>query len=161
MAISISPTWFFHGNSPGAYYNGNFSLLQAGELIYSPSLSFDLKRDVARRMLKYPKTLEKSVLLSFALRQLASDSPVNRAMYYATAPVGLLENSILRTQDHFEMLLYYLLKDWDRLYSNVRRSERPVDWDALIADALLRLEAQRLGSRTGWTRKGTREVRGG
>lgn len=134
VAISISPTWFFHGNVSAAYYNGNFSLLQAGELVYSQQLSFDLKRDVARRMLKYPKTLEKSVLLSFALRQLASDSPVNRAMYFATAPLGLLENSILRTQDHFQTL-YYLLKDWDRLYSNVRRSERPVDWDALIADA--------------------------
>jgi D-alanine transfer protein len=33
VAISISPTWFFH-QIPTPYYNGNFSLLQAGELIY-------------------------------------------------------------------------------------------------------------------------------
>ena len=88
VAISISPTYFFRQEVPAAYYNGNFSLLQAGEIIYSPHLSFDLKRDVARRMLQYPKTLEKSALLTFTLRQLASDSPMNRVMYYATVPLG-------------------------------------------------------------------------
>ena len=134
VAISISPTWFFHENVPATYYNGNFSLLQAGELIYSRQLSFDLKRDVARRMLEYPKTLEKSVLLAFTLRQLASDSPMNRVMYYGTVPLGLLENGILRTQDHFETL-FYILKEWWRLHSGVRRSQRTVDWDRLIADA--------------------------
>jgi D-alanine transfer protein len=108
VAISISPTWFFHENVPVTYYNGNFSLLQAGEIIYSRHLSFDLKRDVARRMLEYSKTLEKSVLLAFTLRQLASDSPMNRVMYYGTVPLGFLENGILRMQDHCETLFYIL-----------------------------------------------------
>ncbi|MBV8377371.1 MAG: hypothetical protein JO279_10250 [Verrucomicrobia bacterium] len=58
VVISISPTWFFHPKASATYYDGNCSLLQAGELVYSPYLSFDLKRDVARRMLEYPKTLE-------------------------------------------------------------------------------------------------------
>ena len=40
MVISISPTWFFHDNIPATYYDGNFSLLQAGELIYSRHLSW-------------------------------------------------------------------------------------------------------------------------
>jgi D-alanine transfer protein len=134
VAISISPTWFFHENLPATYYNGNFSLLQAGELIYSQHLSFALKRDVARRMLAYPKTLEKSVLLAFALRQLASDSPLNRAMYYGTVPLGLLENGILRMQDHCEMLSY-IVKHWRQLQTEVSRSERTIDWDRLFADA--------------------------
>jgi D-alanine transfer protein len=134
VAISISPTWFFHENVPVTYYNGNFSLLQAGEIIYSRHLSFDLKRDVARRMLEYSKTLEKSVLLAFTLRQLASDSPMNRVMYYGTVPLGFLENGILRMQDHCETL-FYILKEWRRLRSGVRRSQRTVDWNRLIADA--------------------------
>jgi D-alanine transfer protein len=138
VAISISPTWFFHEDVPATYYNGNFSLLQAGELIYSRQLSFDLKRDVARRMLEYPKTLEKSVLLAFTLRQLASDSPMNRVMYYGTVPLGLLENGILRTQDHCQTLLY-ILKEWRRLHSGVRRSQRTVDWNRLIADAAVQV----------------------
>ena len=89
--ISISPTWFFKESVPVAYYDGNFSLLQAGELIYSREISFDLKPDVARRMLKYPKELEKSFLLAFALKQLASGSPTNRVFYYVTVPLGRLE----------------------------------------------------------------------
>lgn len=134
VAISISPTYFFHEDVPVTYYNGNFSLLQAGEIIYSRHLSFDLKRDVARRMLQYPKTLQKSLLLSFALRQLASDSPMNRVMYYGTLPLGLLENGILRIEDHCETLLY-ILRNRGRLPVGARRSPRTVDWERLISDA--------------------------
>ena len=134
VAISISPTYFFRQDVPAAYYNGNFSLLQAGEIIYSPHLSFGLKRDVARRMLRYPKTLEKSALLAFTLRRLASGSLMNRVVYYGTVPLGLLENGILRIQDHCETLLYILKRVW-RLPVAVTRSLRTVDWDGLMADA--------------------------
>jgi D-alanine transfer protein len=134
VAISISPTYFFRQDVPVAYYNGNFSLLQAGEIIYSPHLSFELKRDVARRMLQYPKTLEKSALLAFTLRQLVSDSPIKRVMYYATVPLGLLENGILRIQDHCETLFYILKRIW-RLPFGVTRAQRAVDWESLTADA--------------------------
>ena len=134
VAISISPTYFFRQDVPAAYYNGNFSLLQAGEIIYSPHLSFGLKRDVARRMLRYPKTLEKSALLAFTLRRLASGSLMDRAVYYGTVPLGLLENGILRIQDHCETLLYILKRVW-RLPVAVTRSLRTVDWDGLMADA--------------------------
>lgn len=134
LIISISPTWFFKESVPVAYYDGNFSLLQAGELIYSREISFDLKRDVARRMLKYPKELEKSFLLAFALKQLASGSPMNRVLYYATVPLGHLENGILRMQDHFEML-FYIWKDWGRLHLHVRRSPHVIDWNRLFTDA--------------------------
>jgi D-alanine transfer protein len=134
VAISISPTYFFRQDVPVAYYNGNFSLLQAGEIIYSPHLSFDLKRDVARRMLQYPKTLEKSPLLAFTISRLASDSLMNRVLYYGTVPLGLLENGILRIQDHCETLLYILKRIW-RLPIAVTRSQQTIDWDGMIADA--------------------------
>jgi D-alanine transfer protein len=140
VVISISPTWFFHQNIPATYYDGNFSLLQAGELIYSRHLSFDLKRDVARRMLEYPKTVEKSVLLAFTLRQLASDSPMNRLMYYGTVPFGLLENGILRMQDHCEML-YYICKEWWQLRAHVRHVPQTIDWNRLFADAAAQVRA--------------------
>jgi len=153
VAISISPTWFFHENVPVTYYNGNFSLLQAGEIIYSRHLSFDLKRDVARRMLEYSKTLEKSVLLAFTLRQLASDSPMNRVMYYGTVPLGFLENGILRMQDHCETL-FYILKEWRRLQFGMRRSQRTVDWDRLIADATAQVRGYNADTRSVGAEKG-------
>ena len=153
VAISISPTWFFHEIVPVTYYNGNFSLLQAGEIIYSRHLSFDLKRDVARRMLEYSKTLEKSVLLAFTLRQLASDSPMNRVMYYGTVPIGFLENGILRMQDHCETL-FYILKEWRRLQFGMRRSQRTVDWDRLIADATAHVRGYNADTRSVGAEKG-------
>lgn len=131
LAISVSPSWFFH-DIPISYYNGNFSLLQAGELIYSGQLSFDLKCDIARRMLLYPETLKKSVLLAFALEQIAANSPVSRALYYLTVPLGMMENGILRVQDYFETL-FFIVKECRALQVGARRSSSEVDWDKLIA----------------------------
>ena len=131
LAISVSPSWFFH-DIPISYYNGNFSLLQAGELIYSGQLSFGLKCDIARRMLHYPETLKKSVLLAFALEQIAANSPVSRALYYLTVPLGMMENGILRVQDYFETL-FFIAKEWRALQVGARPSSSEVDWDKLIA----------------------------
>lgn len=134
VALSLSPSWFFRQSAPQAFYDGNFSLLQAGEFVYSRHLSFGLKRDAARRMLQYPKSLEKSALLAFALRQLAADSPLHRAVFYATVPLGIFQNEILRMQDHFETLAY-ILKEWRHLQTGVHRWRRSVEWEGLIAGA--------------------------
>ena len=131
LAISVSPSWFFH-DIPISYYNGNFSLLQAGELIYGGQLSFSLKCDIARRMLHYPETLKKSVLLAFALEQLATNSPVSRVLYYLTVPLGVIENGILRVQDYFETLIF-IAKEWRALQVGVKRSSSELDWGKLIA----------------------------
>ena len=138
LVISLSPSWFFH-DIPVSYYNGNFSLLQAGELIYSGQLSFSLKCDIARRMLRYPDTLKKSVLLAFALKQIAANSPVSRVLYYLTVPLGMMENGILRVQDYFETL-FFMAKQWRALQVGAKRSPNEIDWAKLIA---------RTASRTG------------
>lgn len=36
VVISISPTWFFHDSASVAYYDGNFSLLQAACALRRP-----------------------------------------------------------------------------------------------------------------------------
>jgi len=98
-------------------------------------VSFALKRDIARRMLKFPKTLEKSSLLTFTLQQLASHTVASRVLYYGTVPFGLLENGVLQIQDHCEML-FYLLKESGRLEHHVRHSKQAIDWERLMAEAL-------------------------
>ena len=141
LAISVSPSWFFH-DIPISHYNGNFSLLQAGELIYSGRLSFSLKCDVARRMLHYPETLKKSALLAFALKQIAANSPVSRALYYLTVPLGMMENGILRVQDYFQTL-FFIAKEWRALQVGVKPSSSELDWDELIARTAPRTGGQR------------------
>ncbi|MBV9489599.1 MAG: D-alanyl-lipoteichoic acid biosynthesis protein DltD [Verrucomicrobia bacterium] len=143
VAISVSPSWFFRQSIPQGYYNGNFSRLQADELIYGAPISLELKRDAARRMLRYPETLQKDVLLAFALRQLAADSPLHDLLFYATAPLGYLEKWILRMQDHFETLIY-ILRQRSHLQSGVRRLPRALDWHALIEQSASEITPQRV-----------------
>jgi D-alanine transfer protein len=105
VAYSLSPSLFFEATIDPSYYSGNFSALQARHLTYSTNLSFGLKRDFARRMLAYPSTLEGHWLLESTLRHLASGRNLDRVLYYAALPLGLMQNFVGRTQDHFEAAL--------------------------------------------------------
>jgi len=72
LAISLSPGWFLTPKPSWNGYKGNFSLMAASEMVFGTTLDFELKREVASRMLECPSTLEKSSLLEFALTRLAS-----------------------------------------------------------------------------------------
>src|SRR5256886_4791229 len=78
LAVSISPVWFLMPATRVDWYEGNFSLLAASELTFGSTVDFELKRDIASRMLQFPGTLEKSPLLEFALRRLSSRSEERR-----------------------------------------------------------------------------------
>ena len=75
VAFSLSPGWFFTEIFDPKYYEGNFSEMQAAEVAFSDSLSHELKRDIARRMLEFPKTLDGRDFLAFALQKLAARRP--------------------------------------------------------------------------------------
>ncbi len=134
IAICLSPT-FFHGDDRvrQSYYGGNFSVIQANLLAFSSELSFGLKQEVARRMVRYPSTLERSPLLRFSLERLAENSPINRALYYAVFPLGKLQNLILRLQDHWETLA--LIRLHPELGIEVPRRPLRPDWSSLQVDA--------------------------
>jgi D-alanine transfer protein len=101
VAISLSPSSYFAEEVDPGYYAGNFSALQATELALSGALSHDLRRDAARRMLEYPKTLADDWLLRTLLVRLAGEITVDRALYAALLPLGHLQRWIGRAQDHF------------------------------------------------------------
>ena len=89
VAISLSPGWFLKPG-PGWLqgYKGNFSLMAASEMAFGTALDFELKRDIASRMLKFPGTLENSPLLEFALKRLASGRWLDRLIFCALWPIG-------------------------------------------------------------------------
>ena len=134
VAFSISPGWFFTQMFDPKYYEGNFSVLQAYEFAFNGNLSRELKRDVARRMLMYPKTLENEWLLETALRHLAGDTPKDRALYAFLWPLGRLQNAVGRAQDHFEAVLHILAED-ETLPASAppirRRGHQPPNWPDL------------------------------
>jgi len=132
VAISLSPGWFLNPG-PGWLrgYNGNFSLMAASEMAFGTALDFKLKHDIAMRMLKYPGTLEKSPLLEFALKRLASGRWLDRLVFCALWPIGKVQTSILELQDHLAASRY------------IRHKIKPAaafdpgipDWSKLIANA--------------------------
>ncbi len=68
LAISLSPGLT---TNPGCKsYAGNFSLMAASEMVFGTVLGFELKQQIASRMLECPSSLEKSPLLEFAVKLL-------------------------------------------------------------------------------------------
>jgi D-alanine transfer protein len=127
LAISLSPGLT---TNPGRNaYEGNFSLMAASEMVFGTALDFKLKREIASRMLQCPRTLEKSPLLEFALRRLASDRWLGRVVFCALWPIGKVQNAVLEMQDHFAALDYI----WHEIKPAPRRYLEIIDWPKLIA----------------------------
>jgi D-alanine transfer protein len=133
LAVSLSPGWFTRPIDPH-YYDGNFSPQQAMAMLYNERLSFDLKRDISRRLLEYPATLEKEPLLRFTAHCLSTGKMSDRALYYSTVPLGELSKGSCLAQDHFETLFYILShrKNWEPEPAHQPAS---LDWDQLITTA--------------------------
>jgi D-alanine transfer protein len=134
VAFSISPGFYFYEQFDPKYYEGNFSELLANELAFSTTLSLGLKRDVARRMLDFPDTLEGHWLLTTALDRLAGDTLADRATYYALWPLGLLSTAFGRGQDHFATTLHILDED-ERLNPLTKRGLRALNWPFVLKNS--------------------------
>src|SRR5262249_17016085 len=105
LAISLSPNLTAHAAGRKAY-EGNFSLMAANEIVFGTPLDFELKRHIASRMLECLNTVEKSPLLEFALRRLASRRWLDRFIFCALWPMGKVQNAVLELQDHFAAFNY-------------------------------------------------------
>ncbi len=95
LVISLSPGWFLKAKSGQKGYEANFSPMGASKMIFDTALNFELKRDIASRMLKCPSTLEGRPLLRFAVRRLASGGWLDRIVFCALWPAGKLQNILL------------------------------------------------------------------
>jgi D-alanine transfer protein len=127
LAISLSPGLTAHPGRRG--YEGNFSLMAASEMAFGTALDFELKRQIASRMLESPSTLEKSPLLQFALRRLASGGWLDRVVFCALWPIGKVQNAALEMQDHFAALAHIRYKSNPAPAQHVEI----IDWPELIA----------------------------
>jgi D-alanine transfer protein len=129
LAISLSPNWFFATKPGWRAYAGNFSPMAASEMVFGTALDFDLKGEIASRMLESPSTLEERPLLKFALRRLASGGLLDRIVFCALWPVGKTQNLLLELQDHLAALDYIRRQ----LKSAPQVHPETVDWSQLIA----------------------------
>src|SRR5206468_276234 len=106
----------------------NFSAMAVSEMIFGTALDFELKRDIASRMLIYRSTLENRPLLEFALRRLASGRWLDRVIFCALWPAGKVQTSLLELQDHAAALNYirHKIKPAPQPHAEV------LDWSKLI-----------------------------
>jgi D-alanine transfer protein len=126
LAISLSPIWFFMPATKTDWYEGNFSLLAASELTFGGAVDFELKRDIASRMLQFPGPLEKSPLLEFALRRLSTGSWFDRLIFCTILPFGKIYTAGLELQDHFAAVAHILYVTKPALAQQRQRSDRPI-----------------------------------
>jgi Protein involved in D-alanine esterification of lipoteichoic acid and wall teichoic acid (D-alanine transfer protein) len=131
LAISLSPGWFLARETNPRWYEGNFSPIAASKLVFGNTIDFSLKRQVAARMLQFPRTLEKNPLLEFALRRLVSGRPLDRIVFWIIWPLGKIQNVVMDIQDHFAALNYILRE----AKSAPPRHPKILDWPKLIAEA--------------------------
>ncbi len=134
VAYSISPGWFLSETVDPTYYEGNFSPLQALEVAFSHDLSWNLRRDIARRMIEFPKTLDDNWLLEFSLQRLAGDTREDHLLYALIRPLGHLAQLVAGTQDHFEAALHILDED-ERLNPDQKRGLRAMNWNEVLKRA--------------------------
>ena len=125
LAVSISPVWFLMPATRVDWYEGNFSLLAASELTFGSTVDFELKRDIASRMLQFPGTLEKSPLLEFALRRLSSGNWFDRLIFCAILPLGKIYMAGLELQDHFSAVAHILYATKPAPALQRQRPDRP------------------------------------
>jgi D-alanine transfer protein len=132
VVISYTPSQFTSTMNP-ADYAGFFSRLHANQFAFSLYLSWDTKQMLARRMLHYPRTLEKDRLLRFALEQLANGTPLGHMLYAAAWPLGKLQTLVIELQDHFATVTF--IRSQKNLSPAVRRTPAAINWQSLEAQA--------------------------
>jgi D-alanine transfer protein len=133
VVISFTPSMFNAGEVSQRNYDGNFSRLHGDALIFNPDLSFTVKQQAAKRMLDYPKTLKTDPILQFSVTNLANSSTINHILYYLSMPLGQLETSIIRLQDHWQVLS--IIWSNPRMRPKVYKKPITIQWDAELAKA--------------------------
>ncbi len=136
VVISFTPSTVTMGPGGGVNaknYDPNFSHLHANELVFSPYLSMETKHLAALRMLTFPETLTDDPLLHFALTNLASDSTLNKILYYLSWPLGRLQTAVIRMQDHVATVSF--IKHHSTAELTVTRHPNQIDWQSLLATA--------------------------
>jgi D-alanine transfer protein len=108
--------------------------MQGMEVAFSSVLSHGLKRDVAKRMLDFPNTLENRDLLNFALHRLAEDSWFDRLQYALAFPIGKMANEVARAQDHVEVMIHILDQE-EKLSDRPRKVAKHVVWRDVLKTA--------------------------
>jgi D-alanine transfer protein len=131
VAFSLSPGWFCTATPGSKGYIANFSPMAATEMVFGTALDFDLKREIASRMLQFPSTLEQRPFLEFALRLLAAGRGIDRVVFYALWPAGKMQTALFELEDHLDARHH--IRHQIKIQAPPRLDPETIDWSQLIA----------------------------
>jgi D-alanine transfer protein len=135
VAISVSEPWMMSEMALPDQYAGNFYVQNSSELLFEPTLSLDIKRSAAKRMLDYPGTLEKDPLAYQAAQALVANDLPQTLLYWALVPLGTVNNLVYRLQDDWESLDLVQQVPEQRIRSDSPPVTGIADWSALAETA--------------------------
>ncbi len=139
VAIFLTIDAFLHASSRSALdsaqvaaFRGTFSMLHAAATLFSPTLSAELKREIAKRLVRVAPLFDGSPLLGAAVRLLADPTPLHRIEYALLYPFGRLMVHALEMQDHAVVLGNLTLGGV--VVPSAEQTPRPVDWEQLRSE---------------------------
>jgi D-alanine transfer protein len=103
--------------------------MAATEMAFGTALDFNLKREIASRMLQFPGTFEQRPFLEFVLRLLASGRAIDRIVFCALWPAGKIQTALFELEDHFAAI-HHIRNQTKRI---PRLHAEAIDWRQLIA----------------------------
>ncbi len=103
VAVILSPSWFLRDASAEAVAS-NLRPLQVGKWVFESRLSAGLRRDIARRLITYPRVLAGQNLLQASLTELAEGKPEGKISVKALAPLGWFQNVLLERLEYWALL---------------------------------------------------------
>ncbi len=140
LVISASATWFLRDHSAGdrLAFEGNYSDLQAGDVLLGGELPDSLKRDLASRLLRYPALLSTDALLHTVAGCL-SRSCAYAPLLPVLRPLWELRSLPLRARDYLAAA-WYTPAAPERASSQARGAP---DWARLemVADSIWRIRS--------------------
>lgn len=137
VAVFLSPQWFGPGGIPQSTFEGNFSALHAYEVLFSPDLSPNLKRQIAERILNFPGAYKEFPYLKKMLENEVNPTFKTEANQIVDWLPARMEYSALEVQDYLKMRsqVKKLTADQVAMYSAKEKNPPVMKWDKLRDEA--------------------------
>jgi D-alanyl-lipoteichoic acid biosynthesis protein DltD len=133
VVVSYSPFLFEVNHVNSTNYARSFSRLHAYQITYANGIHLTTRMIAADQMLNYRRTLSDDPLVLFSLHRLAKGKPIDKALYFASLPLGKLFTWGYEVQDDLGTMLKM---QHMRLSDRVRRTPAAIDWDSQMPGAV-------------------------
>ncbi len=141
IVISLTPNLFTTRKVNEASFVHSFYRPHLYRALFNTGLSWELRRDIARFVRRYPDAAQGDVFLRLSMGLMADNTSLSRGLYTALIPVGKLIGLLLEGQDHWATV--GSIPGWQPALDPLPpRGPRDLNWTALAQEAEQQARAQ-------------------